>query len=100
MANKIDGVIESARYKNGQIAAVRVYERRGAVFSDRLLFDRRTLLGRLQKGNQFVIGSRKDLMAGTFTVSKPVFLVAAEDREYIATRKNTARDDLEDTPFF
>ena len=35
MAKKIDGIIEAARYKNGQITVVRAYERRGASFSER-----------------------------------------------------------------
>ncbi len=35
MAKKFDGVIEAVRYKNGQIAVVRAFERRGTTFSDR-----------------------------------------------------------------
>lgn len=71
---KIDGVIEAVRYKNGQIVSVRGYERRGFTFSDRVLLDRKTLLERLQKGQQFVAGTRQDLMASTFTLSKPILL--------------------------
>ena len=100
MAKKIDGVIESVRYKNGQIVAVRAYERRGATFSDRLLLDRKTLLERLQKGQQFIAGSRQELMASTFTLSKSIILVKADDREYIATSENASRDELESVPLF
>jgi hypothetical protein len=100
MTKKIDGVIESVRYKNGQIAAVRAYERRGATFSDRLLLDRKTLLERLQKGMKFVSGSREERMAGTFTLSKPVLLVKSNGYEYIATHENPARDELEGVPLF
>lgn len=100
MAKKIDGVIESVRYKNGQIVAVRAYERRGATFSDRLLLDRKTLLERLQKGHQFIAGSRQELMASTFTLSKPVILVKTDDREYIVTNENASRDELESVPLF
>ncbi|KAA0253680.1 MAG: hypothetical protein EDM79_21090 [Chloroflexi bacterium] len=100
MTKKIDGVIESVRYKNGQIAAVRVYERRGATFSDRLLLDRKTLLERLQKGMKFISGSREELMASTFSLSKPIVLVKSNGHEYITTRENAARDELEGVPLF
>ena len=100
MAKKIDGVIESVRYKNGQIAAVRAYERRGAAFSDRVLLDRKTLLKRLQKGKRFVSGSREELMAGTFTPAKPILLVKTDGQEYIATRENAANDELEGVALF
>jgi hypothetical protein len=72
MAKQIDGVVEAVRYKNGQIVTVRAYERRGATYSDRLVLDRKTLMERLQKGMQFVSGSRQDLMASTFTLAKPI----------------------------
>ena len=100
MAKMIDGVIESVRYKNGQIAAVRAYERRGATFSDRLLLDRKTLLERLQQGKLFVSGSREELMASTFTPAKPILLVKANGHEYIATSGNAANDELEGVALF
>ena len=100
MSKKIDGVIEAARYKNGQITLVRAYERRGATFSDRVLVDRKTLLERLQKGKQYVIGTREDLKANTFIVGKPVMIVKQDDRELLATRENATRDELEEVPNF
>lgn len=100
MAKKIDGVIEAVRYKNGQIVAVRGYERRGFTFSDRVVLDRKTLLERLQKGQQFVSGSRQDLKASTFSLSKPILLVKTDDREYIATKETAIKDELESVPLF
>jgi len=100
MAKKVDGVIEAVRYKNGQIVSVRGYERRGFTFSDRVLLDRKTLLERLQKGQQFVAGTRQDLLASTFTLSKPILLVKADDREFIATKENVTKDELENVPLF
>jgi hypothetical protein len=89
MAKKFDGVIEAVRYKNGQISFVRAFERRG-----------KTLLERLQKGKVFVTGSREDLLASTFQVSKPVLLVKANEREFISTREGTEHDELENVPLF
>jgi len=100
MAKQIDGVIESVRYKNGQIVAVRAYERRGATYSDRLLLDRKTLLERLQKGLLFASGSRQDLMASTFKLAKPILLIKADERDHISTSENATRDELENVPLF
>ncbi len=100
MAKKIDGVIEAVRYKNGQIVMVRGYERRGFTFSDRVLIDRKSLLERLQKGQQFVIGSREELKASTFKVNKSLMIVKQDDREWIATHPNAKSDELEEAPVF
>ena len=100
MAKKIDGVIEAVRFKNGQIFSVRAYEKRGFTFSDRLVLDRKMLIERLQKGQAFIAGSRQDLMASTFNLAKPILLVKADGREFIATSENATRDELENVPFF
>jgi hypothetical protein len=96
MAKIIDGIVEAVRYKNGQITGVRVYERRGATYSDRVLLDRKTLLERLQKGQQYMTGIRQELRASTFTVGKALMLVKQDGREIIATRENAAHDEIEE----
>ena len=70
MAKKFDGVIEAVHYNNGQIATVRVFERRGATFSDRVLVDRKEFLERLKNGQKYVVGKRKEFWAGTFEVQE------------------------------
>ena len=100
MAKKIDGVIEAVRYKNGQIVTVRAYERRGATFSDIVLLERKILLERLQKGLQYITGTREELRASTFKAGKPVLIVKQDDREFLATRENATRDELEEVPIF
>ena len=100
MAKKYDGVIEAVRYKNGQIVVVRAYERRGAAFSDRILIDRKEFLELVKKGKQFVTGSRKELMAGTFEQGKPVKVVSRDGRDYITTRDGVDHDELEQVPVF
>jgi hypothetical protein len=99
MVKKIDGVIEAVRYKNGQISMVRAYERRGATFSDRVLLDRKMLLERLRKGQQFVTGSREEFLAGTFKTGKSL-LALKKDHELITTRENATHDELEEVPAF
>ena len=100
MTKQIDGVIESVRYKNGQVSYVRAYERRGKTYSDRVVLDRKSLVERLQKGQQFVTGSREELLASTFRIGKPVMLVKQDGREILATRENASRDEMEGALFF
>jgi len=96
---KVDGVIEAVRYKNGQIVFVRAYERRGATFSDRVLLDRKALLERLKRGKRFVTGQRKALWASTFETGKAVKAVGQDGREAVTTRSEVLqRDDLEGVP--
>ena len=82
---KFDVVVEAVRYKNGKIELVRVYERRGASFTDRILMDRKTLLERLKDGKRFVTGQRKEYLASTFEVGKPVKLVGGDGKQVVTT---------------
>lgn len=100
MAKKFDGVIEAVHYKNGQIVTVRGYERRGAAFSDRVLYERKEFLELVKSGKMFVTGSRKELMAGTFETGKPVLVVSRDGKEFLTTREGADRDELEQVPVF
>jgi hypothetical protein len=100
MAKKYDYVIEAVRYKNGQILNVRAYERRGAAFSDRVLLDRKTILEKMKKKKEFVIGQRKVLWAGSFDVGQSVNLLEHEDLQVISTKADAAHDELEGVPVF
>ena len=100
MSKKIDGVIEAVRYKNGQITMARIYEKRGATFSDRIMVERKVLLERIQKGLQYVTGTREELLASTFTTGKSVLLVKNNDREFLSTRDTATNDELEGVPVF
>ena len=101
MAKKFDGVIEAVRYKNGQIEVVRAFERRGAAFSDRILIPRKELLERLKKGRKFVIGKRKEFLAGTFEIQEePLKIIQRDGQEIIATRADADHDELTQAPVF
>lgn len=101
MAKKFDGVIEAVRYKNGQITIVRAFERRGTAFSDRVLLDRRDLLERLKKGQKYVIGKRREFLAGTFDVqATPLRVLEQNGKEIISTRPDADHDELEQAPVF
>ena len=101
MAKKFDGVIEAVRYKDGQIEVVRVFERRGATFSDRIMVTRKQLLERLNNGQKFVTGKRREFLASTFDIQdSPVQVVNRNGTEIIATRSNADHDELEQVPVF
>lgn len=100
MAKKLDGVVEAVRYKNGQIVMVRAYERRGSSFSDRVLIERKALLERIKSGKKFVTGSRQELLASTFDSGKALQVVNRDGKEFISTRAEADRDELEQAPVF
>jgi hypothetical protein len=97
---QFDGVIEAVRYKGGKIELVRAYERRGATFSDRVLINRKMLIGRVEQGRRFVTGQRQEFMASTFEVGKPVKLLGKEDQQIITTGDQSEHDELEGVPAF
>ena len=100
MAKKFDGVIEAVRYQDGQIEEVRAFERRGSAFSDRVMIPREKLLARLKDGKKFVVGQRKQFFAGTFETGKPVQVISRSGNEFISTRGDAERDELEQAPVF
>ncbi len=102
MAKKIDGLVEAARYSpDGKLILVRMFERRGSVFSDRLLVSRDDLIQRLKAGRRITTGSRREFWGATFEPGHPLRLVGQKGRQFIATEGSPAgRDDLRDTPIF
>jgi hypothetical protein len=58
------------------------------------------LLERLKDGRRFVVGQRKEFLAGTFETGKPVQVVSRGGRELISTRSDAERDELEQAPVF
>ena len=101
MAKKFDGVIEAVRYKDGQIDVVRTFERRGAAFTDRIMLDRKEFLDRLKKGKKYLVGKRKEFLAGSFDVQEqPVQVLNRDGREIISTHTGADHDELEQAPVF
>jgi hypothetical protein len=97
---KFDVLIEAVRYENGQIACVRAYERRGPTFSDRVLIERSDLAERMKNGKKVMTGQRREFLASTFELGKPVQALKQNDLEVISTRVAAEHDDLEGVPVF
>ena len=97
MANKPDGVIAAVRYENGKITLARIFERRGATYSDQINLNRDALSERLKAGKKFFTGQRVEYMASTFEAGQAVSLLASG---VISTSPNASADSIEGVPQF
>jgi len=98
MAKKPDGVIVAVRYaQDGRIETARVFERRGATYSDRVHIDRSTLIERLKNKKRYVVGERTAYLASTFQTGAEVRYLASD---VVATSPDARKDLLEGVPVF
>ena len=97
---KYDGVLEAAHFKpDGQLDWVRVYIRRGAIFTDRIMLSRQELADQLKEGKRYMLGERIINMGGKFNVSQPVRLVKLEGKEVLVVgEKGQAKGELVGVP--
>jgi hypothetical protein len=88
---KYDAVIEAVHYlADGKIDHVRFYERRGAVWSDRLMLSRAMLLEGLQKGKRFVTGQRQPYYGSQLIPGQSVRML----KNVITTESQAGNHDL------
>jgi hypothetical protein len=88
---KIDGVIEAVRYNSdGLISVVRMYQRRGVVWTDRILFDRSDLVEQLKNRKCLVTGSRRESFGSVFKTGSTVHYTD----DHIVTEGQAALRDL------
>ncbi len=79
-----DGVVEAAHFKpDGQLDWVRVYVRRFAVFSDRIILNREAFIKLLKAGKRYMLGERIPNMGGMFNVTQPVHLLEKDGKQVI-----------------
>ena len=97
---KYDGVVEAAHYKpDGQLDWVRVYERKGAVFSDVILLNRDTFIRQLRTGRRYMVGERILNMGGKFKVTQPIHLNNLDGKQVIVVGETRAdKDELSGVP--
>ncbi len=97
---KFDGVVEAVHYKpTGEVDWVRMYERRGPIFSDHLLVEREALIERLKSGKKFMVGRRVRREASTFEVTQPLRVIELDGRDALVVGESQAEQDwLEGVP--
>ena len=83
-SRKIEGVVEAVRLApDGNMTLARVFERRGATFSDHILLNRAEFLQRLQTGKMYVTGKRSNLLGFTFNTGVEFHLVKENGQEVL-----------------
>ncbi len=101
MAKKFDGIVEAVKYSpDGLISLARIYERRGAAFSDRVLLTRDELVKRLKDGKRFAVGQRQIMMAGTFDIGAPLKLIGISGQDFLTTGPQPEGQDRIEAPQF
>ena len=91
---KYDGVLEAAHFNpDGQIDWVRVYIRRGPIFTDRILLNRSEFIEQLKAGKRYMVGERIINMGGKFNVTQPVHLLQKDSNPVIAVGDAQATQD-------
>jgi len=97
---KYDGVLEAAHFKpDGQIDWVRVYIRRGPIFSDRILLNRAVFIEQLKAGKRYMVGERIFNMGGKFNVTKPVHVLQKVGNPVVVVGDaQSTQDDLAGVP--
>jgi hypothetical protein len=95
-----DGVLEAVHFKaDGQIDWVRVYERRGAIFSDRVMLNREMFVRQLKAGKRYMVGERIHSLGGKFNISQPVHLIQHDNKQMIVVGDDqTKLDELVGVP--
>ncbi len=95
-----DGVVEAAHFKpDGQLDWVRVYERRGAVFTDRIVLSRDAFARQLKSGKRYMVGERILNLGGMFNVTRPVRLYTLDGKQVIVVGDSQAsKDELDGVP--
>ena len=97
---KYDGVVTAVHYNpDRQVDWVRIFLRRGPMFSDRIMLDRQSLIEEIQSGKKFKVGTRVEYDAGTFEVSDPVNVLEVNgDTILVVGEARAEHDSLEGVP--
>ncbi len=83
-----DGVVDAVHYKKtGRIDWVRLFERRGPTWSDHLIIDRKTLLKRIEEGQNIYSGKRILYNASEFELGKKILIDDNGKGEVIITER-------------
>jgi len=83
----------------GFVEQVRLYERRGAVFSDRILLNRDDFVRRIRTRKIFVTGKRKPYLGAVFETRLQIHLTGPAGKEMlVAGNAPSGNDHLEGVP--
>ena len=100
--NKFDYMIEAIHYTaDGVLEKVRLYEKRGPSFSDRVMISRDQLIHILKSGKKVVSGTRKAYLGSTFDLTGEIQLSGSKDAPTIVLGEEpSSQDQLAGLPIF
>lgn len=100
--SKIDFIVEAVHYSpSGDLEKVRLYERRGASYSDRVVYSREELIQVLISGKTVMAGNRQPYLASTFNLTGGIQLAGTQDVPVIVLGDEpSAKDSLPGIPRF
>lgn len=100
--NKFDYLVEAIHLDAaGKLENVRLYERRGPSFSDRIIISREQLVRQLKAGKKVVAGSRQAYLASTFSLTGDIMLSGSKDSPVLVLGEEPANEDsLPGIPIF
>ncbi|NUM48188.1 MAG: hypothetical protein HUU38_26070 [Anaerolineales bacterium] len=89
-----DGVVEGVRYEaSGQVEWVRMFQRRGATYSDWMLVKRPALIEMLKADKRVFAGERIEYEASTFKLGPALKVIERGGKEVLVTGENLAEKD-------
>ena len=89
-----DGVVQAVHYDDqGQVKWVRVYLRRGPVWSDYVQIERGALVEKINSGVRFRTGKRLPYKGATFETNFPVELVKVNNHEVLVAGDGQIKTD-------
>lgn len=94
-----DGVVVAVRYSTqGKIEWVRAFERKGFVFTDRMMMNRSDLVERLQDGKRFKTGERMTYQGNDFEIKEDIHILEKNGANVIVAGQATSDRDSLDIP--
>jgi hypothetical protein len=99
---KFDYLVEAMHYSpTGELEKIRLYERRGPSFSDRIIINRDELIHYLVAGKKVAAGNRVSLMASTFNQTGEIQISGSkEDPVLVMGGEIASKDSLSGIPVY
>lgn len=99
---KFDYLVEAVHYSQaGELEKIRLYERRGPSFSDRIIINRDELIQYLVAGKKVAAGNRISFMASTFNQTGEIRISGTKEAPVLVMGGDIAsKDSLPGIPVY
>ena len=99
---KFDYLVEAVHYSpTGELEKIRLYERRGPSFSDRIIINRDELIHYLVAGKKVAAGNRISFLASTFNQTGEIQISGSKEAPVLVMGGDiTSKDSLSGIPVY